>query len=100
MKQTTAPKSTPLPGKDKISPAVDQESNPTTMFIGMALDMSWRLALVVLIPIVAGSYLDKYLKLNYVFLFIGLAIAFMGSIMVIYKSYKKANIVTKGTNTK
>ncbi|HEY4964646.1 MAG TPA: hypothetical protein VIH90_08210 [Candidatus Saccharimonadales bacterium] len=91
MNQTNAPKKTPSPRGLKQTKGVDTGSNPTSVFISMVLDMTWRLALVVIIPIVLGSYLDTHFKKNYTFVLLGLLLALVGAVSVIYQSYKGAN---------
>jgi F0F1-type ATP synthase assembly protein I len=91
MKQTKAPKKTPSPRELEQNKGVDTDSNPTSVFISMVLDMTWRLALVVILPIVLGSYLDTHFKKSYTFMLLGLLVALIGAIGVIYQSYKGAN---------
>ena len=91
MKQTKAPKKTPSPRELEQTKGVDTGPNPTSVFISMVLDMTWRLALVVIIPIVTGSYLDTHFKQNYSFVLVGIFLALIGSASVIYKSYLNAN---------
>ncbi|HEX5447627.1 MAG TPA: hypothetical protein VFW90_00240 [Candidatus Saccharimonadales bacterium] len=50
-----------------------------------ALDMSWRLALVVLVPIIAGFELDKHLGIGPALTITGFLIAMVG-VYVILKS--------------
>jgi len=57
----------------------------------LAFEMTWKLAIVVLIPIIAGVYLDKSADTDHVFLFIGLALAVLGSIGVMWQMMQKAN---------
>jgi F0F1-type ATP synthase assembly protein I len=95
--KTKAPKLTPSPRKAKQSPAVVKDSNPSAVFISMALDMSWRLALVVLIPVVGGAYLDKHHKTGQIYLIIGFVLAVFGAGAVMYRSYKVANQISRGS---
>jgi hypothetical protein len=94
MNQTKAPKKTPSPRGLEQSKGVDTGSNPTSVFISMVLDMTWKLAIVVILPIVFGSYLDQRLKQGYTFMIIGLFVALLGAISVVYKSYIEANKIT------
>ena len=92
MKQTKAPKLTPSPSSTKQSKAVADKGSPSQVFISMVLDMSWRLALVFLIPVIAGVELDKhYHPSGDIYLIIGLILGVAGAIMVIYRTYKLAN---------
>lgn len=92
MTKTTAPGKTPSPaGTAKPHSAVgDPTKSPTAIFIGAALDMSWRLALVVLVPIIGGAELDKALSVSYL-LFIGLAVALIGTVLVMQQAVRSAN---------
>jgi hypothetical protein len=63
------------------------------MFIGMALNMSWQLAIVILIPVVAGVQLDKHFGTSYAYTFIGLGLALLGSGVVMWRTLKVANSV-------
>lgn len=60
-------------------------------FTVMALNMSWELAIVVLVPVVGGVELDKASHASSVWLFVGLAIAVLGSIAVMWRTVKIAN---------
>ncbi len=59
------------------------------MFLRESLDMTWRLAMVVLIPIIAGYELDKLLKTLPLFTMIGLVIAMVSCYLVVMKSLKR-----------
>lgn len=88
MNQTKAPKKTPSPLDQ--SNGVNKADNPTQQFLSMALDMTWRLALVVVIPIVIGSTIDKHLKTKYTFVILGIFFAVLGAVVITYRSYKIA----------
>lgn len=60
-------------------------------FVIAALNMSWQLALIVLVPIIGGVELDKALKSNSIFLFVGLAVALIGSAIVMWRAMQAAN---------
>lgn len=53
--------------------------------------MSWQLALVVLIPVIGGVELDKALGKTEVFVFVGLALALIGSGIVLWRTMQAAN---------
>ncbi len=57
----------------------------------MALDMSWRLALVVLVPIVGGFELDKHLKTAPLLTIVGFIIAMIGMALVLWRMLQLAN---------
>lgn len=64
--------------------------SPSSVFISLALDMSWKLATVVLLPIIGGSLLAHKYKANY-YLIAGAFVAFILAIVVVYQSYNIAN---------
>jgi putative F0F1-ATPase subunit (Ca2+/Mg2+ transporter) len=59
-------------------------------FLIMAVNMSWQLAIVVLVPVIGGVELDKKLKTSYI-LFVGLAVAVIGSVLVMWRTMQAAN---------
>lgn len=60
-------------------------------FVFMALNMSWQLAIAVLVPVIGGVQLDKALDTSNTFTFVGLAIALIGSIAVMWRTMQTAN---------
>lgn len=76
MNQTKAPLLTPSP-----TPEVKTEPH-TQVFTGLVLDMSWRLALVVLIPIVGGFKLDEALHTSPALVILGFLLAMGGTGLV------------------
>lgn len=57
----------------------------------MALNMSWQLALAVLVPVIAGAELDKSAGTSHLYTFIGLAIAVLVSAVVMWRAMQTAN---------
>ncbi|MHB1864748.1 MAG: hypothetical protein ACYCPS_01100 [Candidatus Saccharimonadales bacterium] len=100
MKQTNAPKLTPSPSTKGKSRAVADKYSATSTFISMVLDMSWRLAIVVLVPIISGAELDSHLKQGYVYLLIGFFVALVLAVLVVFRSYKEANSLTRNIGRK
>lgn len=94
MKQTKAPKLTPSPSRRDKSGAVAGNVKASSVFVSMALDMSWRLAVVVIIPIVIGATIDDHYKVGALYLIIGLVLALALAILVVYQSYQEANKLT------
>jgi F0F1-type ATP synthase assembly protein I len=80
----------------KTSPRVENSTSHTSVFISMALDMSWRLALVVLIPIVGGFKLDSTLDTTPVLTITGFVLAMAGMGLVFWSTLQKANAVAEG----
>lgn len=78
----------------KTSPRVENSTSQTSLFISMALDMSWRLALVVLIPIVGGFKLDSALDTTPVLTIVGFVVAMVGMGLVFWYTLQKANALT------
>jgi undecaprenyl pyrophosphate phosphatase UppP len=60
-------------------------------FVGMALQMTWQLAVAVLVPVIGGVELDKALNTNLVFTLIGLAVALLCSGLVMWHAMQVAN---------
>ena len=60
-------------------------------FLLMAGNMTWQLALVVLVPIYGGMELDKHLTSSNIYLFIGLALAVVGSALIMWRTMQIAN---------
>lgn len=57
----------------------------------MALDMSWRLAIAVLVPIIGGVELDKRLKTSPTLTIIGFGLAMIGMGLVLWQTLQSAN---------
>jgi hypothetical protein len=68
-----------------------QSANQRSLFVSMALNMSWQLAVVVLVPILAGVKLDKALGSGETYTFVGLGLALVGSIAVMWRAMQTAN---------
>ena len=65
--------------------------SPNAVFVSMALDMSWRLALVVLIPVIGGYELDKRFKTSPTLIIIGFVVAMAGMALVMWQTLQAAN---------
>lgn len=91
MTKTTAPKKTPSPTDGGQEPAVDpaQVALARTQFLSAILDLTWKLALVVLVPLLLGSYLDSVLDLYPVLTLVGFAIAIIGMVLVVWRQVKE-----------
>ena len=75
--------------KNKTSVDATQEKQ---QFVALALNMSWQLALVVLVPVVIGVQLDKHAAGDsYAYTFVGLGIALLGSGFVMWRMLQRAN---------
>lgn len=67
------------------------EKTPGSIFMVMALDMSWRLAIVVLVPIVGGFKLDQKLATTPWLTVLGFVLAMVGMAWVMWQTLQKAN---------
>jgi len=89
-----------LVGMKKSLPQAKPEPSPTQRFVSMGLDMTWRLAIVVLVPIVGGFELDRRLETTPVFTVVGFFLAMGGMALVMWQTLQKANEATSSTDSK
>lgn len=75
----------------KASPTVDKTTNHGSVFIGLALDMSWRLAIVVLVPIIGGFELDQRLNTTPLLTIVGFLLAMAGMALVLWQMLQTVN---------
>lgn len=57
-------------------------------FVYAVIGMSWQLALVVILPILAGSAIDKHFKVEPYGVIAGFVLAFVGAVMVVMRNMK------------
>lgn len=69
------------------------KTNHSSVFIGMALDMSWRLALAVLVPIIGGFELDQHFDSEPWLTIVGFLLAAAGMALVMRQIVRAANQV-------
>ncbi len=62
-----------------------------TQFIGATLNLSWRLALTVLIPVVGGIKLDERFATSPSFTLTGLMLASVGACVAIWSTVQEVN---------
>lgn len=86
MKKTTAPK-TPSPHKQAVKPAAkpDRSDNYRREFFVAAMNMSWQLAVVVLVPVIGGFELDQKLDTLPALTIAGFFIAMAGMGLVVWR---------------
>jgi F0F1-type ATP synthase assembly protein I len=72
--------------KDKYDQALYQQN----LFIVMALNMSWQLAVVVIVPLVGGYKLDQHFDSSPIYTIIGLVVAVLASFGVLYRILREA----------
>jgi F0F1-type ATP synthase assembly protein I len=75
-------------GKTSLEPG---KQTITSLFFSMGLDMSWRLALSVLVPIVGGAELDNHYKTAPALLIAGFVVAIALAVVTIRRTLKLAN---------
>jgi len=96
MSKTKAPGKTPSPaGPVKTAAGRDAETkSPTNVFITAALDMSWRLAIVVVVPIIGGNALDQRWHTSPALLILGFLLAGGGTAIVLKQVLNQYSPVT------
>ncbi|HSX37162.1 MAG TPA: AtpZ/AtpI family protein [Patescibacteria group bacterium] len=85
MDKTDAPTDRAKPAKDAMGSA------GRSVFVSAALDMSWKLAVAVLVPLLVGVQLDKKLNSAPLYTLVGLVLAFAGSAVVMWRAMQAAN---------
>ncbi len=87
MKKTIAPSKTPSPngGETKPDTAVGRGKDPRNEFFAAAFNMSWQLAIVVLVPIIGGFELDKKLNTLPALTIVGFVMAMVGMGAVVWR---------------
>ena len=94
MKQTKAPGVAPSPQTDSTKPPKYAGKSANTVFLAMALDMTWRLAIVVLVPVIGGFKLDEALDTSPALTLLGFLLAMGGMAYVMWQTLQKANQTT------
>lgn len=86
MKQTTAPQTpSPTSSAAKSAAKTDGSANYRKDFLVAAANMSWQLAIVVLVPIIGGFELDKKLDTFPALTIVGFVIAMCGMALVVWR---------------
>jgi F0F1-type ATP synthase assembly protein I len=70
---------------------VENTKSPAGIFTAMALDMSWRLAAAVLVPIVGGFELDEHFNTAPWLMILGFILALVGMALVMRQTVQSAN---------
>lgn len=73
------------------SPNTSKNSEARQQFLVAALNMSWQLAVVVLVPVIGAVELGKKLGNPSAWIFAGLAVAFILSGLVMWRAMQAAN---------
>jgi F0F1-type ATP synthase assembly protein I len=79
--------------KTAIREAKNSSKSHSSVFVTMALDMSWRLAVAVLVPIIGGYELDQKLKTAPLLTIVGFLLAMGGMALVMWQTLQVANQV-------
>ncbi|HVX58466.1 MAG TPA: AtpZ/AtpI family protein [Candidatus Saccharimonadales bacterium] len=93
MTETKTPETTPSPAPvtNGSQVTVGKPENPQSVFVAMALDMSWRLAIAVLVPIIGGFELDSHIGTTPLLTVVGFIIAMIGFGLVLWRTSQVAN---------
>lgn len=97
MSKSVAPKTTTpsVPGgngsKPLEKPNFKETKHQRGQFFVMAINMSWQLAIVVLVPVIGGAELDEHLGTGYTFTIVGLVLAVVASSVVVWRALQIAN---------
>jgi F0F1-type ATP synthase assembly protein I len=84
MKKTKAPITTLSPKQTATNETVRARKNEARiLFFGAVIDMTWQMAVVVLVPILGGFELDKVFHTSPVLIIVGFILAMVGTYMVI-----------------
>ncbi len=87
MKKTKAPNKTLSPkATAQTENTKANKSEARSLFFGAAIDMTWQMAIAVLVPIIGGFELDKALHTSPLFIIIGFVLAMIGTFLVIKRA--------------
>ena len=96
MNKTTAQNNTQSPKSQSKAKKYAEYSSDSGLFFSLALDMTWKLAIVVLIPVILGSFIDNHYKVKgNAYLLVGLALGFILSVLVIRNTVIQSNEITR-----
>lgn len=79
-----------VPKADGASPSIDPAVY-NSMFVSMVLNMSWQLAVVVIVPIVGGYMLDQRLHTSPLLVLSGLVVAVLATCGILWRTVQLAN---------
>lgn len=90
MKQTPVPSKRSPAGQDTtpVKPAIEvshSSYDAKLQFVSAALNMSWQLAIVVLVPIIGGFKLDQKLNMLPLLTIVGFILAMIGMAVVVWR---------------
>lgn len=90
-KKTAVPNTTPQFIKGGASSDRTQKARQRNQFVFMALNMSWQLAVVILLPVIIGVQADKMLGTSYIFALTGVVVGLAGSGLVMWRTMRIAS---------
>ncbi len=93
MRKKSAPG--PTPTTTKSGSQTNSEVDLKSEFLSAAFGLSWQLALIVLIPVLGGHFIDDASHKTPLFTVIGLVIAVIGVVMVLKQTLKQVGGVSK-----
>ena len=92
MKKTTTPIKTPSPhtGQSHATAEVGNlNSSLLAEFFSTTLNMSWQLAIIVLVPILGGFELDRKLHTRPLLTIVGFVLAITGMAVVVWRQFQR-----------
>lgn len=90
MGKAAATRKTTTPAADDLQQAM-KTLQAKQQFIGATMNLSWRLALTVLIPLVGGIKLDQHFNTSPSYTLAGLFLAIFGACMTVWGTVKEVN---------
>ena len=101
MNKTKSQKVKPSPETSNKAKKYEKYANASGMFFGFALDMSWKLLISFMLPVIIGSYLDSHYKVKgNIYIISGLILGFIFSFIVIRNTFIQSNKLTKDIKDK
>lgn len=95
VKTSAAPTATPPSvsgGTANSHSSIDQTLYQRNLFLVMAANMTWQLAIVVIVPVVGGFKLDEHFNSSPWLTLLGMVIAAAGMTLVLLRVVKQAAI--------
>ena len=90
MKKAAAP--TPMPKDNRSDKSVGPPTtNLQSQFLGAVLGLSWRLAIVVLVPVVGGYKLDQHFRQSPTWTISGFLVAIIGVYLLLRQILRQLN---------
>lgn len=86
MGKSPAPNTTPAKGELKPQSGVGQADAARRMFVSSALSMSWQLAVIVLVPLIAGFKIDAHFHSSPLWTIVGFVLAIVGMVVVLKRT--------------